>query len=428
MSHSDYTKNILNIKDKNIYFKENCLKTEIIKGVNTKIFYGLLTYTPTKCDNCGCINKGHDDIIKWGFKHNCDVKLPKVSGYNVILRLTKQRYLCKHCHDTFIATTPLIDKFKSISNNTELQIKLDLMDKLSEKDISKRNNVSPNKVNVIMDDLSIRTVLPGPLPIVMNFDEFKATKDTKGKMAFLITNNVKGQVFDILESRKYNYLYKYFSRYGKHQRDKVKFIIMDMYDPYIKLSKSLFKNAAIVIDRFHIVVQAYTALNVTRVKLCVKSNPNYKKLKHYWKLILKNENDLDNTKKRYSKHFGKYLTEQEIITYLINTDSTLKATYNVYQGIINSIREKDLDKFQNIINKKQSNISTHMIKALKTYRKYEKYIINSFKYNYNNGIIEGTNNLIKCIKRIAFGYRSFRHFKTRILLIKGIIKVKTTTS
>ena len=43
-------------------------------------------------------------------------------------------------------------------------------------------------------------------------------------------------------------------------------------------------------------------------------------------------------------------------------------------------------------------------------------------YEYNNGLIEGINNLIKCIKRISFGFKSFYHFKTRILLISGIYK------
>lgn len=50
------------------------------------------------------------------------------------------------------------------------------------------------------------------------------------------------------------------------------------------------------------------------------------------------------------------------------------------------------------------------------------YIENSFKYDINNGIIEGTNNLIKCIKRIAFGYKRFDHFVTRIFLIKDTLK------
>lgn len=63
-----------------------------------------------------------------------------------------------------------------------------------------------------------------------------------------------------------------------------------------------------------------------------------------------------------------------------------------------------------------------MVKVLKLYKDNLKYIENSFKYDINNEIIEGTNNLIKCLKRIAFGYRKFDHFIARIFLIKGIIK------
>lgn len=60
--------------------------------------------------------------------------------------------------------------------------------------------------------------------------------------------------------------------------------------------------------------------------------------------------------------------------------------------------------------------------TFKSLNKFSYHIIMSFNYNFNNGIIEDINNLIKCIKRIAFGYKSFYHFKTRILLISGIYK------
>ena len=67
-------------------------------------------------------------------------------------------------------------------------------------------------------------------------------------------------------------------------------------------------------------------------------------------------------------------------------------------------------------------VMKYVVQALKLYKENIKYIENSFKYDINNGIIEGTNNLIKCIKRIAFGYRKYDHFISRIFLIKGIIK------
>jgi hypothetical protein len=42
MAHNDYTKNILNIKDENIYFDENCLEEIKINNIDTKVFHGNL--------------------------------------------------------------------------------------------------------------------------------------------------------------------------------------------------------------------------------------------------------------------------------------------------------------------------------------------------------------------------------------------------
>ena len=153
-----------------------------------------------------------------------------------------------------------------------------------------------------------------------------------------------------------------------------------------------------------------------------KDKKNYNKLKHYWKSLQKCELDLDKNNKHYSKHFGKYISEYDIVQYLINTNKILKETYNVYQGIIKSIRNKDTQLFIKIISAKHNYISDYMKTTLKTYNEFKPFIINSLKFEYNNGLIEGTNNLIKCIKRIAFGFKSFYHFKTRILLITGIYK------
>lgn len=39
MTHNDYTKNLLNIKDKNINLYENYLESKKIKGIETKIIH-----------------------------------------------------------------------------------------------------------------------------------------------------------------------------------------------------------------------------------------------------------------------------------------------------------------------------------------------------------------------------------------------------
>ena len=45
-----------------------------------------------------------------------------------------------------------------------------------------------------------------------------------------------------------------------------------------------------------------------------------------------------------------------------------------------------------------------------------EYVSNAQKYDYSNGFTEGVNNFIKVLKRIAFGYKSFFHFRNRILI------------
>lgn len=424
MTHTDYTKNILNIEDKNIYFYDDCLEIKEIKGVKTKIFHGYLTYTPEYCPNCECINESFDDIIKWNWKRNCKIKVTKACGFNTLLFLDKQRFFCKHCNKTFTATTNFVDFHKQISNDTNLNIKLELMQKGSEKDIAKRNNVSPKHVNIIMDQIAKDTLIKGngKLPEIMGIDEFNATKDTISKLAFIIVDQTKHNIFDINNSRLSLDIEKYFKRYSKDERDKVKFITMDLYKPYYTLMQKLFKNAILISDRFHIALQIRNALDNTRVKLCTKSNPNYKKLKKYWKLILKNEEELDDKNKKYNKHFQKEMTQKDIVTYLINTDTVLYNDYQIYQGILKSIDKRDKIAYLNIVNNNihSNNISSKMKKALKTFSNMEKYILNAFDYEYSNGMVEGTNNVIKQIKHAACGYKKFSHLKARVMLIKGL--------
>ncbi len=52
-------------------------------------------------------------------------------------------------------------------------------------------------------------------------------------------------------------------------------------------------------------------------------------------------------------------------------------------------------------------------------------IMNALELPYSNAKLEATNNLIKVIKRNAFGFRNFDNFKTRILIALNIKKERT---
>lgn len=349
--------------------------------------------------------------------------MTKVCGYNCMLILDKQRFFCKHCCKTFTASTNVVDFHKQISNDAKFSVILDLMNKGSEKDISNRNNISTNSTNRILDSISDDTIIKnnGSLPEVMGIDEFNATKDTISKLAFIIIDQTNRNIFDINNSRRSLDIINYFKNYSKQERDKVKFITLDLYKPYYKLMHSLFRKAILIPDRFHIVVQARNALDKTRIKLCIKSNPNYTKLKKYWKLILKDKKQLDKEKKTYQKCFKKEMSQYDIVNYLISTNEELCETYNAYQSILYSLNIRNKNIFLSIINGKNNKVSKYMKKAIKTFKSMEQYILNAFDYEYSNGIVEGTNNVIMQIKHTACGYRNFKHLKARVMLIKGLL-------
>jgi transposase len=63
--------------------------------------------------------------------------------------------------------------------------------------------------------------------------------------------------------------------------------------------------------------------------------------------------------------------------------------------------------------------------VFKTFLKDKDKIMNSLELPYSNAKLEATNNLIKVIKRNAFGFRNFENFKLRILIALNIKMERT---
>ena len=421
MSELNYIIEMLELKDNNIKFYENCYHKEKIKGISHKVFEGILTYQPSCCEKCGVLFD--DNFEKHGFITS-NIKIPDVSGFKTILRLKKQRYLCKHCGKAFTLRDNVTEYGCFISKNTKWKIANELRNKISEKDIAKNNNVSPNTVERIMDSYyDTQKLYKNYLPKVLSFDEFKSVKSADGAMSFHLCNGETGQTIDIVEDRKLLSLIKYFGYYSFKARNSVKFIIIDMYSPYVSLIQKMFPNAQIIIDTFHLVQLISRSLNKTRIR-AMKSNKNtYNKMKRYWKLILKDRNELDCSKWKKYTCFSNLMTEIDAVNYILDQSVELKTTYYKYQELLQSIREKNYDNFIYAINNVNSLISDYMKTSIKTLTEFKDKIYNTFNNNYHNGFIEGNNNFIKVLKRIAFGFRSFRRFKARIMICKGLIKI-----
>ena len=78
---------------------------------------------------------------------------------------------------------------------------------------------------------------------------------------------------------------------------------------------------------------------------------------------------------------------------------------------------KAIDVLNNWIKFNSESIYSILKECAKTYSNWIEEIRNSLLVPYSNGVMEGYNNKIKVLKRIAFGFRNFNNFKTRIMLI-----------
>ena len=87
-----------------------------------------LSYYPQCCHKCGCVNPSKaqqkEEKIKpilhlHGYKMS-HIKNGILHGYPLIINLTKQRYKCLACHQTFVAETKLVAKHCQNSHQNKL--------------------------------------------------------------------------------------------------------------------------------------------------------------------------------------------------------------------------------------------------------------------------------------------------------------------
>ena len=423
LSLSNFIKTILNIQDNNISFPEENYCHVIQKGnYLIKLFKGFL-----KDNCCACPHCNSKNIVKNGSRER-NIKFIPFQNYNIELNLTVQRHICKDCKKSFSPSTNIVEDNSNISNNLKYTIAHELQENISLTSIAKRYNISISSVQRIMDNYySDFKVNKEHLPESMCIDEFKSVKNIDGAMSFVFADYQAKNIIDIVEGRRLNSLTEYFSRFSLEARNNVKYICMDMYSPYISLVKSIFPKAEIVLDKFHIVNLVNRAFNQTRISIMnsLKDESLKRKLKLFWKLLQKYYPDLCQ-EPYYCPSFKYKLSTKDKVDYLLEKSSELDVNFNIYQDILQAIKHNNFKRFENIVKKnlsKKEKVSKQMLTALKTLKKYMKYIENMFESNITNGLIEGLNNKIKSIKRTAFGYSNFSNFKKRILIEAGIISI-----
>ncbi|VRV53566.1 transposase [Streptococcus pneumoniae] len=124
-----------------------------------------------------------------------------------------------------------------------------------------------------------------------------------------------------------------------------------------------------------------------------RKSHEYKAIKRYWKLIQQDSRKLSD------KHF--------------------------YRPTLFHFQNKEPEKFFGLIEDNLKQVHPIFQTVFKTFLKDKEKIVNALQLHYSNAKLEATNNLIKLIKRNAFGFRNFENFKKRIFIALNIKKERT---
>ena len=157
-----------------------------------------------------------------------------------------------------------------------------------------------------------------------------------------------------------------------------------------------------------------------------RKSHEYKALKRYWKLIQQDSRKLSD-KRFYRPTFRLHLTNKEVLEKLLTYSQELRQHYDLYQLLMFHFQEKQTDHFFDLIEETISCVNPIFQTVFKTFLKDMDKIMNAMELPYSNAKLEATNNLIKVIKRNAFGFRNFDNFKSRILVALNIKKERTNS-
>ncbi len=103
----------------------------------------------------------------------------------------------------------------------------------------------------------------------ISVDEVFLDMDDYCKYALIIQDFHTGDPIDLLRSRRTNVTKPYFSLIPIEERLKVKYLISDMYNPYIAYVDKYFPSATPVVDSFH-VTQWITRLIENYIRALIK--------------------------------------------------------------------------------------------------------------------------------------------------------------
>ena len=198
----------------------------------------------------------------------------------------------------------------------------------------------------------------------------------------------------------------------KRAKAKIEAVAMDMSPAYISAVSSHLPNAAIVFDHFHVIKLFNDKLSELRRDLYRETRDILQKnvLKGTRWLLLKNLENLDTSK-----------GERERLADALKLNQPLACAYIMKEDLRQTWLQPNKSKAQLVladwIKRAESSGIKMLMKFAKTLAAFQSGILSFYDYRISSASLEGTNNKIKTMKRMAYGFRDMQFFKLKIMAI-----------
>ena len=388
----------------------------------------LLTLKKTEhiCPFCGSMTSRVKDY------HQRKIRSRIFIDSNTIVFYNCRRYFCPHCGRSFVERHPFSGGRHVVSPTTVHHVLIDLKPyNATFSSVAKKYGLSvPTVIDIFDKHVQIP---PKQLPEVMCWDEFYFNRHSKYKYAFLILNFSNSLIIDILESRKTPFLSDYFYSIPISQRSRVKFIIIDMYEHYRRISQIYFPGALLCTDPFHVVKNLNDSLNRVRKTVMAawsrdKGSQEYRLLKYRRHYLFRHRAQLDYIHTRFDCILGYHTTDRNLVDIILKIDNRLSMAYAIKEDYMEFNeeteesfpgREKKEKRLDQLIMKCLASELSPMISFGRMLASWKEEILNSFTWingkRASNGPIEGKNSYIKKILSNANGFSNFKRARNRII-------------
>ena len=332
-----------------------------------------------------------------------EVRDLELRGQPLIQRYRRRRYVCPCCGKQFAERNDFVGRYMRFMHRTGEKIMGLLRRRSSIKDISKDTCTSVSGVQRILKMMAVPK--PSRLPEAIAFDEFKGNTGGQ-RFQCIVTDSPNHRALDVLPARNVSIIQDYLRAFP--DRGEVEYVVMDMNRSFLDIPRTFLPNAKIVIDRFHVVRFCTEAMeNVRRSFLSVLPTDQRRYFKRSRKLLLARRNRLSGEDRaavdvmlRFSDRLLQaYALKEAFFDFMDAPDRKTASTR--LECWLDACDRLKLSEF---------NACRRML------QNWKPYILNAFDIRLSNGFTEGCNNAIKALKRVAFGFRSFRNFRARIIL------------